>query len=88
MIKPPTITSFTPTSGRVGVTLVAIFGTNLSSVTEVRFGNLGITNSITVVSATAIRVTVPAGAVTGKITVINRASPQGVLSIGTFTVLQ
>jgi hypothetical protein len=85
ILKMPTVTGFTPLSGAVG-TSVTITGTNLPSVTEVRFNGAS-AGTPTVVSATSIRTTVPAGAITGKITVINRASPQGVTSATTFKVL-
>jgi hypothetical protein len=84
VIKPPTISSFTPTSGRVG-TVVTISGANLSSVIEVKFGATSVEIPITIISLTSIKVTVPAGATTGKITVINRAGT--ITSTGTFTVL-
>ena len=64
----PTITNFTPTSGPVG-TLVTINGTNFTGASLVKF-NGAIATSFTVVSATEIRATVPAGAATtGKIIV-------------------
>jgi hypothetical protein len=84
VIRKPTISSFTPASGKVGAT-VTISGTNLPTVTEVKFGNTTITDPIVVVSATSIRVKVPAGATTGKITVTNRAG--NATSVGSFTVL-
>ena len=62
----PTITSFTPTSGKVG-TSVTITGTNLTGVTSVKFN--GITATFTPSTATTVTATVPAGATTGKITV-------------------
>jgi hypothetical protein len=63
---PPTITSFTPTSGPVG-TVVLITGTNFTGATQVKFG--GVVATFTVNSATTITATVPAGAITGKIIV-------------------
>jgi hypothetical protein len=60
VIRPPTVTSFTPASGQVG-TLVTLNGTSLGTVTAVTFGNVRVTAPITVLSATSIRVTVPAG---------------------------
>ena len=62
----PTITSFTPTSGPVG-TGVTIKGTNLSGATKVTFN--GTVATITKDTATKIKVKVPSGATTGKITV-------------------
>jgi hypothetical protein len=63
---PPTITSFTPTSGPVGTT-VTITGTNFTGATTVKFG--GVVAAFTVNSDTQITATVPTGAVTGKIVV-------------------
>ena len=73
VIRPPTVTSFTPASGQVG-TLVTLNGTSLGTVTAVTFGNVSVTAPITVLSATSIRVTVPAGALTGRISVTNPAA--------------
>jgi hypothetical protein len=88
LVKPPTVSSFSPTSAKVGV-LVTINGSNLNSVTDVRFTAAGggqvSAGPITVVSATSIRVTVPVGAATGKITVQNLAGT--FTSAGSFTVL-
>lgn len=66
--SPPTITSFTPTKGPAG-TVVTVIGTNLSDVSKVMIGNLAVTFSR--VSATSIRFTVPATALSGKITLFN-----------------
>ncbi|HXL47501.1 MAG TPA: Ig-like domain-containing protein, partial [Xanthobacteraceae bacterium] len=65
--NPPTITSFTPSSGPVG-TSVTISGTNFTGATAVLFN--GTSASYTVTSATAITATVAAGATTGPISVI------------------
>ena len=63
----PTISSFAPTSGSVG-TSVVVNGTNLSSVTGVQFN--GITASVwKIVSATQLSATIPLGATTGPIKV-------------------
>jgi N-acetylneuraminic acid mutarotase len=83
VIRPPTISSFTA-SAPVGTT-ITINGTNITSVTEVLFNGVS-AGTPTVVSLTSIRAVVPLGATTGKITVINRASPQGVSSVGIFKV--
>jgi hypothetical protein len=83
VIKAPTISSFTPTSGHAGSTLVTINGTNLNSATNVQFNGTD-AGAITVVSVSQIKVTVPNGATTGKITVINPAGQA--TSTGTFTV--
>jgi len=80
---PPTITSFSPTSGPVG-TSVTITGTNFTGTTAVNFGGVASTN-FTVNSSTQIKATVPAGAVTGAITVV---TPSGTaVSSANFTVL-
>jgi len=83
VIKLPTITSFTPTSGQVGA-LVTIAGTNLGTATDVTFNGTS-AGAPTVLSATSIRANVPPGATTGKIAVTNPAGT--VQSAGTFTVL-
>jgi hypothetical protein len=63
---PPTITSFSPTSGRVG-TSVTITGTNLGGATAVRFNGVGA--GFSVVSSTQLTATVPSGAKNGPISV-------------------
>jgi hypothetical protein len=68
VLPAPSITSFTPASGAVGTT-VTITGNNFNAITAVRFN--GITASYTVNSVTEISATVPAGATTGVITVVN-----------------
>ncbi len=78
----PTITSFTPTSGRVGTT-VTITGTSFIGATAVTF-NGWCAASFTVTSDTTIQATVPAGATTGPISV---TTPGGMaLSASNFTV--
>ncbi len=78
----PSITSFTPASGPVGTTVV-ITGMSLSQTTAVKFGTIAAT-PITVNSNTQVTVTVPSGAVTGKISV---TTPGGGASSATaFTV--
>jgi hypothetical protein len=62
----PTITSVDPNEGVVGAT-ITITGTNLADATEVKFGTVAAT--IGSKSATSIVTTVPAGAVSAKISV-------------------
>ncbi len=65
----PTITSFSPTSGPVGATVI-ITGTNFSATpasNTVKFN--GTSSVITASTTTSITTTVPSGATTGKITV-------------------
>ena len=62
----PTVSSISPTSGPVGST-VTITGTELATTTTVAFG--GVAAGFTVVSATELSATVPAGAATGPISV-------------------
>ncbi len=67
---PPTITSFSPTSGPAG-TVVTINGTNFTGATSVLFKNKSA--SFTVVNATQITATVPNGAKSGQIAVTTPA---------------
>jgi len=77
-----TISSFTPTSGPAG-TAVTISGTNLTNASAVSFNGKAAT-SFTPLSAISVKATVPAGATTGKITVV---TPQGTAtSAANFTV--
>ncbi len=73
----PAISDFTPTGGTVG-TVVTINGTAFTGTTDVRFN--GTPSAFTVVSYGKITATVPADAVTGKITVVH---PSGSASTGT-----
>ncbi|MDO7875502.1 FG-GAP-like repeat-containing protein [Hymenobacter sp. ASUV-10] len=84
VVLPPTLTSFTPTSGPVG-TSVTITGTNFTGATGVSF-NATAATSFVVNSNTSITATVPAGATTGPISV--QALGGTVTSTGTFTVIQ
>jgi len=68
---PPTITSFTPSEGKVGQS-VTIIGTNLTGATSLTFNGTGA--SIVVNSATQITATIPTGASTGPISV---TTPEG-----------
>jgi hypothetical protein len=82
IVTGPAITSFTPSSGSAG-TSVIIIGANLAGATSVSFGAVAATTFV-VNSATQITVIVPAGTVSGKITV---TTPSGTTtSAGTFTV--
>lgn len=71
----PTIASFAPATGPAG-TQVVISGTNLTGATAVTFGGIPAA-AFTVNSATTITATVPAGAVSGPISVI---TPNGIAS--------
>jgi Divergent InlB B-repeat domain len=82
VIRPPTITSFTPAAGPVG-TSVTINGADFSGATSVTFN--GATASFAVTSDTAIQATVPAGATTGPVSV---TTPGGMAtSSGSFAVV-
>jgi YVTN family beta-propeller protein len=63
----PTITSFTPTSGLVGID-VTITGTSFTGTTSVKFN--GVSATFTVLSSTSIKATVPVAATTGKISIV------------------
>jgi large repetitive protein len=81
VLHPPGIATFTPSSGGVGAT-VNISCTDFTGATSVTFNGAGAT--FTVVSATAITATVPAGATTGPIGV---TTPAGTSTSGSsFTV--
>ena len=82
IVAAPTITGFTPESGRVG-TVVTITGTNFTGTTAVKFGNKSAT--FTVTSATSISATVPNGAKTGSISVTTPAGTAVSASIFTLT---
>ncbi len=62
----PTVGNLSPASGNIGST-VTLTGTNFTDVTGVRFSN-NVTAQFTVNSATQLTATVPAGAVTGPLT--------------------
>jgi uncharacterized repeat protein (TIGR01451 family) len=61
-----TIAIFSPTNGRPG-TNVVLTGTNFTAISGIAFGSVN-ASDFTVSNNTSIRVTVPAGASTGKIT--------------------
>jgi subtilisin-like proprotein convertase family protein len=69
---PPSVTSFSPGTGKVGTTVV-ITGANFTGATIVSFGGVP-TASFTVNSATQITATLPAGATSGPVAV---TSPGG-----------
>jgi len=83
VLKPPTITGFTPTSGLQGAA-VTISGTNFTGATAVAFN--GVSASFTVASDTAIQTAVPAGATTGPLSVTTSSGTA--TSAGSFTVLK
>lgn len=70
IIGAPAVSGFTPAWGRTG-TVVTISGTNFAKTTGVRFGQ--VSASFVVISDTEIQATVPEGATTSRITVINPA---------------
>ncbi|HVR23693.1 MAG TPA: choice-of-anchor tandem repeat GloVer-containing protein [Candidatus Polarisedimenticolia bacterium] len=78
----PQVSSFTPTSGRVG-TLVTITGVGLTQTTAVTIG--GKAAAFTVKSDTQVTATVPAGAKTGEAISITTAG--GTASFGKFVVV-
>ena len=62
----PSITSFSPTSGTAG-TIITVTGNNLGSAMSVKLGTAYVLYQV--IAANRLTVKVPAGAVTGKITV-------------------
>ncbi|MCE2787977.1 MAG: IPT/TIG domain-containing protein [Bacteroidota bacterium] len=83
VIGAPTISSLTPATGPVG-TNVTIAGANFQAITSVTFNNVAA--SYTVNSATQITATVPNGASTGLVRVVNGSGTGA--SVGNFTVVQ
>ncbi|MFQ5605901.1 MAG: IPT/TIG domain-containing protein, partial [bacterium] len=71
VILPPTITSFSPTSGPIG-TEVTVAGSEFVGVTAVAFNGVS-ASSFTVDSGSELRATVPVGASTGQLSVSNAA---------------
>jgi N,N-dimethylformamidase beta subunit-like protein/IPT/TIG domain-containing protein len=81
--RPPTITSFRPTSGRVGA-LVTINGASFTGATAVRFNGIA-SMQAWVVSDAAVQAFVPTGATTGPLSV---TTPEGTATSATnFTVV-
>lgn len=83
ILPPPTISSFSPSSGKVG-TLVTLTGTNFVTVSAVRFNGVP-ASSFTVTGTTTITTTVPSGATTGPLSVTT--SGGSATSTGSFIVL-
>ncbi|MGH3368838.1 MAG: IPT/TIG domain-containing protein, partial [Nocardioidaceae bacterium] len=71
VVRRPTITGYVPASGAVG-TRVTVMGSNLAFATSVTF-TAGITVSPTTPLQTSLKVVVPAGAVSGPLSVTNPA---------------
>src|SRR5262249_1999078 len=71
VILPPTLSSFTPSSGPVGTT-VTVTGANLDSVTAATLTGVDV-GTITHVSAAQLRFVVPSGSSTGKVALTNAA---------------
>jgi hypothetical protein len=80
-VTPPSITSFTPTHGPVGTTVV-ILGSGLSHVTAVSFN--GSPALYTIVTDSDVRATVPTGSTSGPISVTTPAGTATSASV--FTV--
>jgi IPT/TIG domain len=79
------LTGFTPTSGAPGK-LVTITGIGFTSSASVKFNGVS-AGSVTFISSTKLKATVPAGADTGPITITNTAAPVGTVSAAaSFTV--
>jgi hypothetical protein len=72
VVRPPVISSFSPTAAPVGAT-VMINGDQFAAATDVSFFNGVSVGAFTVLSATSIRTVVPGGAVTGPLSVTNPA---------------
>ncbi len=78
----PAVTTLGPTTGPIGST-VTIVGSDFTGVNAVTFST-GVAATFTVVSPTQITATVPAGAVTGPITIAKPGCPS--VQTGTFTI--
>ncbi len=84
VLYPPMLTSFTPISGVVG-TEVTLIGNNFGGVTNVSFNGTGVSGFI-VDSDALLRAIVPAGAITGKISLSNNDGTGE--SVADFVVIQ
>jgi uncharacterized repeat protein (TIGR03803 family) len=78
----PQLTSFAPSTGPVS-TIVTLTGVSLKQATKITFGGVSAT-TFTVISDTSVTVTVPTGAVTGKIVVTTQGGTSA--STTNFTV--
>jgi subtilase family serine protease len=79
------LSSFTPTRAETGK-VVSITGVGFTNSSKVSFNGVAAT-SVTYVSATKLKATVPSGASTGALTVTNTAAPVGTVTSATsFTV--
>jgi hypothetical protein len=79
------ITGLSPSSGPAG-TVVTISGVGFNSKSTVKFNGTPAT-AVTLVSATELQATVPAGATTGLVSVTNSTNPTGTVSSASpFTV--
>jgi subtilisin family serine protease len=83
VLAKPTISGFSPTHAKVGAN-VLINGTNFGPATKVFFFNNKQASPVTLISANTVEVKVPAGAVTGPITVSNAGGSS--TSSASFTV--
>lgn len=80
----PVVTGFSPDRG-VADDWVRIFGSNFFSVTNIEFDGIGSNNFIVDANSggTIVSAQVPPGATTGRITVVRRPVPGGILFRGT-----
>ena len=70
VIPSPLVSAITPTTGGPGLN-VTLTGTNFTGVTSVKFSGTASSAPFTILSATSILTSVPAGSTTGPITVTN-----------------
>jgi ABC-type oligopeptide transport system substrate-binding subunit len=73
VILPPTISSFSPSAGPVGTT-VTVKGTRMDAVTGAQVGGANVVD-LTHVSAAQLKIDVPPGAATAKITLTDGVDP-------------